>query len=254
MFKLYLKLVVAALMSVTTIPAFASLITWNSADGGNDHRYETVLMDGVTRTEAQAIAESRGGYLVSITSQEEQDFIVENILTPNTSNELEHFAFWTGGYTNDRDLDALIADGGVSGGLANWAWTSGEAWGFDNGTSDANLNGIDTIFTGDVVPHPNFPQFFQPELETILASYLRISAYDNGAGVEGTWSDLRDSGTWPTFSVDAVTGDILEPFTQVERTAGFIIEYSANPTELSAPSTIFLFGASLLLLFLTRRK
>ena len=254
MFNFSSKLSVVVLTLVTSMPTLASLITWNSADGGNDHWYETVLMDGATRTEAQTIAQSRGGYLVSITSQEEQDFIVDNILTPNAKTELEHFAFWTGGFTNDRDLDALIADGGVSGGLANWSWTSGEAWGFDNGTSDANLNGIDTIVTGQVIPHPSFPQFFQQEFETILASYLRISAYDNGSGVEGTWSDLRDSGTWPTFSIDPATGDILEPFTQVERTAGFIIEYNSNPTKVPAPSTILLFGTSLLLVFFKRRK
>src|SRR5262245_57187754 len=62
-------------------PSGAAPVLWSSAAGGNDHYYELVL---TPRTFADAKAAAAGltpppgygpGYLVTITSQAEQDFI-----------------------------------------------------------------------------------------------------------------------------------------------------------------------------------
>jgi hypothetical protein len=53
-------------------------VKWSARDGGNDHTYLAVAApDGVTWTQADRIANSVGGYLATITSVKENDFITK---------------------------------------------------------------------------------------------------------------------------------------------------------------------------------
>lgn len=61
--------------------AHAQPLQWSTAVGGNGHYYERIDLPLVTWDEAKADAESRSfqgrdGYLVTITSQSESDFVV----------------------------------------------------------------------------------------------------------------------------------------------------------------------------------
>jgi hypothetical protein len=246
---------IALLLLTPITAAFAVPITWDLGAGSNDHWYETILSVGVNRTEAKAIADAKGGYLVTITSQEEQDFIHDNILVANSTTELEGFAFWTGGYATNTDLNDL-----VGGGSPGWAWDNGEAWGFDNGLgSSADGNGIDEIITGAVTSEEIYPGsgLFTYNYETTseLASFMRISAYEDQVGdVKGNWSDLRESGTLPTMEIDFSTGDILSPLVINNRTGGFIIEYTFRPTVVPEPSTLAIFSLGIIGLGIPRFK
>jgi len=95
-----------AFMFLICLPASGDVV-FRSATG---HYYE-VVGSTLDWDQAKAAAESREhmgmrGYLVTITSQEEQDFINAN---------LDYLAVWIGGM---KTLD--------------WGWVSGEAWGYTN--------------------------------------------------------------------------------------------------------------------------
>jgi PKD repeat protein len=86
---------------------------WDVADGGNGHYY--LLTSGPlewNQAEAQAVA--MGGHLVSITSQEEQNFVVKNFLLMGR----EFNIYWLG-----------LTDSGEEG---NFRWTSGEDVAYTN--------------------------------------------------------------------------------------------------------------------------
>jgi hypothetical protein len=57
----------------------AAPVQWKTEDGGNGHWYELVMpdsyLDSFTWTEARAAAEAGGGYLATVTSQAENDFL-----------------------------------------------------------------------------------------------------------------------------------------------------------------------------------
>ncbi|MCW8093403.1 PEP-CTERM sorting domain-containing protein [Alteromonas sp. ASW11-130] len=246
----FIKFFLTPLLFLLTQPAFASLITWDSATGGNDHWYQVVLADGINRTEANRIAENRGGYLVTITSQEEQDFITATMLSPYVRDEIRNSMFWTGGYATNTNLSEL-----KDGASPEWAWQNGEAWTFDNGLgSSADANGMDHILTGGVEACGYDAFLYCESFNIELASFMRISAFENWDGqATGNWSDLRESGTLPEMMVDALTGEITSPFTLVNRIGGYIIEYNSKPLSVSEPTSILLLALSLLAVSVRRR-
>jgi hypothetical protein len=85
-------------------------IEWSS----NGHVYELVPLASDWDT-ARATAELKGGYLATITSQQEQDFIVNNVVTPQS-----RYA-WIGA---TQRADGVEPDQG-------WEWITGETWEYD---------------------------------------------------------------------------------------------------------------------------
>ena len=63
----------------TPVTSFAAPVQWKTEDGGNGHWYELVMpdsyLDSFTWTEARTAAEAGGGYLATVTSQAENDFL-----------------------------------------------------------------------------------------------------------------------------------------------------------------------------------
>ena len=93
------------------------LTTAGSADAarvfwaGNGHSYEAVATDpGITWDEARLAAESAGGYLVTLTSAEENTFVFDTF-------SLNRSSYWFGGF---RPVDN---DNG-------WQWITGEPFVF----------------------------------------------------------------------------------------------------------------------------
>ena len=98
-------------------------IQWTVAEGGNGHFYEAVdLGIEVSWDDAKSAAEAAGGYLATITSAEEDDWVTANLL-PLISGTRGDGAIgpWIGGY---QDLSSP-AYAEPSGG---WVWITGEPW------------------------------------------------------------------------------------------------------------------------------
>lgn len=104
-------------------------VAWDASAGGNNHSYEVVMAPaGISWTDAQADAQARGGYLATVTSQDENSFIFQLIDNPDFWNVLPFgggYALgpWIGGF-KDADFVGAPNEG--------WEWVTGEEWNFAN--------------------------------------------------------------------------------------------------------------------------
>jgi hypothetical protein len=90
---------------------------WNPDSGGNGHSYEIVTSTSpVSWSDAEASAEASGGYLATITSAAESNFVWS--LAPQSSVENE--GVWLGGYRQTTSTDPNVG----------WNWVSGEPWSY----------------------------------------------------------------------------------------------------------------------------
>lgn len=111
--ELLSKLITGLLVIGTVGTAGAVPVQWS---GGNDHWYELVTSgSAITWVDADAAAKASTfnglpGYLVSLTSKAENNWVFYNIVKTIDA--------WTGGY------QAIPGDNN------SWHWTSGESWGF----------------------------------------------------------------------------------------------------------------------------
>jgi len=91
----------------------------------NGHCYEAIL-DQVTWYEAKAACENLGGYLVTITSAQENEFVFNLVKDNNAFWYLDAFdnglGPWIGGYQEDG---AQEPDGG-------WRWVTNESFSYTN--------------------------------------------------------------------------------------------------------------------------
>jgi len=98
---------------------------WTTNSGGNGHYYEVRYPGpaGINWTNAQNDAVSAGGYLATITSAAEDEFVF-NLINANTNlwvfSSDNKFGPLTGGYK--------VVDDGVT----NWAWVTGEPFTYQN--------------------------------------------------------------------------------------------------------------------------
>lgn len=93
------------------------IVQWKVEDGGNGHYYQYIYDydNPVDWNTAKTKAELRGGYLATITSQEENDWIANTF--PLTSH-LSHLN-WIGGYQDKNDPSYSEPSGG-------WKWVTNE--------------------------------------------------------------------------------------------------------------------------------
>ena len=111
-------------------------VQWTAGSGGNGHYYQTILSpDGISWDLAQTNALNAGGYLATITSSDENNFIYGLI----------------GGTSDYWIPDSGGGDGPWIGGIklpgplspTNWTWITGEAFSYQNWASSQpnNING-----------------------------------------------------------------------------------------------------------------
>ncbi len=135
----------SALMSSKT---FAQSV-WS----GNGHTYEAVYAPGLTWVQAQAACAARGGYLATITSEHENDF-VKSLFENNP-------AFWfVDGFNNALGpwTGGIQASGSSEPG-GGWGWANGEPFAYTDWSSHdpdnccgLNQNRIQFIRDGNVPP------------------------------------------------------------------------------------------------------
>ena len=105
----------------------ADVSEWKIEEGGNGHFYEVVYVgsSGISWTDANSEAIVAGGYLVTITSKEENDFVYSLI---SSNNDLwapwndNGLGPWLGGFQNKEAYD--VDEG--------WTWITGEVWSYTN--------------------------------------------------------------------------------------------------------------------------
>jgi len=100
-------------------------IKWSIGEGGNGHFYEPVAVrDTITWFEAYEEAKSAGGYLATITSQQEQDF-VEKLVDDD--------AYWSTGSGGSYGpwIGAYQLPGAPEPN-EGWQWSTDEPWTYTN--------------------------------------------------------------------------------------------------------------------------
>ena len=111
----------AGSLAAATVAGAVTISTISEVHSSDHYYHEYVLVDGFTG-DWQAAQEEVGSllgddwFLATITSQAEQDFVVENLLRDREGE------YWLGGYQQEGGREP---DGG-------WAWVTGESWDFTN--------------------------------------------------------------------------------------------------------------------------
>ena len=112
-------LVVSVLIGGTSL---AEPVLWDVADGGNGHFYEAVAVPGgISWSNAKLAATAAGGYLATIISQAENDFVfglIDEGIYWNNGN----VGPWLGGF---QPVGSVEPDGG-------WQWVTGEPFDYTN--------------------------------------------------------------------------------------------------------------------------
>ena len=114
--------IVALALLLNPHQACSQLIQWTIAEGGNGHFYEVVpAPGGVTWGNAMLAATERGGYLATITSAEENEFVFG--LADQDPN------MWNGG---DGPWLGGIQPVGAAEPAGGWSWVTGESFTYQN--------------------------------------------------------------------------------------------------------------------------
>jgi hypothetical protein len=168
----------------------AAPVQWS----GNGHWYDLVLDNTSSWTQASAAASAQGGYLVTITSQGEQDF-VESLLINSAAPS---GAYWL-------DLTATT--------LENFSWANGEPLSYthwDTGEPNGNSalpNGWGFEDSGQII--------WTSDQDSGLPLYSR----------RGGWNDIRNLGWAPGESPGPSAYDLNR--------AGYIIETVPEPSAIA---------------------
>lgn len=152
----------------------ASLMKWAEHEGGNGHFYEVIVSSSaISWSEANSLAGDRGGYLATITSQAENDFVFQLSTSTNGAwytDGSNSFGSWLGGYQNSTADEPS----------GNWIWVTGEAFNQFTNWADGEPN---NSFAGNSSIPEDFLHFFAPS-STSPAS---------------TWNDFVDDEKLNTF-------------------------------------------------------
>lgn len=115
--------VVGTALLMATPTAQADWIQWPASEGGNDHFYDAISVpDGLTWDAAEQSAESLGGYLATLTSGAENEFVFGLVNSPE-------FWFPSGGHNHGPWLGGLQPPGSQEP-AGGWEWITGESWDF----------------------------------------------------------------------------------------------------------------------------
>ena len=166
-------------------------IQWRIEDGGNGHWYK-IEHGNYTWQEAFDLATSAGGYLATLTSAEENEWVWEYAANP------EGWGAHLGGYQDLEAPDYSEPDGG-------WRWVTGEEWSFTNWPSNQPDNANDqehwlhfysstsSVWNDNSAGHPNN---FIIEFTTLPGSALGACCLDGLCITTAAADCSGNSGSW----------------------------------------------------------
>ena len=130
--------------------ARATPVQWTVSSGGNGHWYEAVEAS-LSWDAARTFAEGRShlgmpGYLATITSEAERNFLIASNLPDSLPATLGIHRAWIGAYQDPSAPDFGEPANG-------WRWVTGEAWDFESWATGEPNN---CCFAGD--PSENFAE------------------------------------------------------------------------------------------------
>jgi len=198
--------------------AWSSTVQWTA---GNGHWYQAIAVTdptGISWTDANAAATSSGGYLVTITSAAENDFVFSLVNSPDFWHDDEannSEGPWLGAYYDDPNYTDPVT---TPIDTTHWNWVSGEAWTYSNWAT-------------------NEPSDYEDEF------YANFFAYQGGGTTfASTWNNIPD---------------VYDPYygsnSNVE-VHGYIIEWDSEPVVVPIPPAIWLLGSGLVGLIAIGRK
>ncbi len=124
---LFKRLVGVAGIAVSAMGAQAAPVEWSPGSGGNGHSYEIVI-GSLSWTEARDAAATGGGYLATVTSAAEQDFLDALYMPRSVYNDgdFQFATLWLGGSDAEEEGVWRWVVGPESGqlisaGYTNWA-------------------------------------------------------------------------------------------------------------------------------------
>jgi len=106
-------------------------IQWSLEDGGNEHWYEAVAVpESISWPEADVAASAAGGYLVTVTSSQENAFVF-NLINDDAYWYFVPFSLVSGGSSIGPFIGGYQLSGSAepSGG---WTWVTGEPFSYTN--------------------------------------------------------------------------------------------------------------------------
>ena len=126
-----------AAFAISSSTLLATPILWSTASGGNGHYYEAISApNGITWSDANAAATAQDGYLATITSAAENDFVyslIEGDDFWHASGGGSYVGPWIGGLQPDSSQEP---DG-------NWQWVTGEIFSNYNNWGPEQPNNVD---------------------------------------------------------------------------------------------------------------
>ena len=129
--KLTLWVGLCAIGGIITSATAADWVEWPTSSGGNGHSYLAVISSApLSWAQANEKARNEGGYLATITSSQENDFVFGLINAPQYWF-LGQFGPYLGGYQPP----------GSSEPAGGWTWLTGEPWDFSNWAGGQPDNG-----------------------------------------------------------------------------------------------------------------
>lgn len=204
-------LILAAITS-----AFGDPVEWKISDGGNGHSYELVGSFNVvtqrwTFEQSRRMAWLRGGHLVTITSPEENQFIISHVLGTND------LPTWIG-LTDDKAYG-----GHESHGLANpqtngWVWITGELVNFtfwNTGSPDQTRVNENFAGLGSFSVHTfRWNDWQGNDTEQFIVEYDNLTARLQNKKPQIVWPTLSTNGCvleWSENLKDWKTEAIFQP-------------------------------------------
>lgn len=103
------------------VPSANGWVQWRTQDGGNGHWYKPVAVESPISWLVASNAAAAGGYLATLTSAEENDFVFALV---DDDQYYSSTVWWAGPWVGGFQPDGAPEPAG------GWTWVTGEAWNY----------------------------------------------------------------------------------------------------------------------------